>query len=232
MKKTITNKMAKLLFQTATAGLMLCASLTHAGLATVNNGAGNISLTGASDSNPDAIGGPGYLAMTTAQFFSYDNSVDGGDVYSYVYGVGVDPLNTLGGYTFVYAITNGFLSNPSLGISQVQIGSSSWGSTVELGYSTSTVVDPATGSLNLGSTVTFNWSPPSTGIVGNYYLVVCTAEQNYGLTTAFVGDDNGDDSNNLSVLGPVAAPEPSTLALLLLPLGFVTFRVFRKAPAA
>jgi len=230
MKKTITNKMAKLLSQIATAGLMFCASSALSQLITINNGAGNISLTGASDSNPDAIGGGTYLAATTGQFFSYNNYADFGNMYSYVYGAGVDPLNTLGGLTFVYAFTN-IYSNFSPSLTELQIGSPSsgtdWGSTVELGYATSTATDPATGSLNLDSTVTFNWNPPAGD--GWYYLVVGTSLQNYELTTAFVGDGNGDTSDNLSVLGPVPVPEPSTVTLLLLPLGIAACRAFRKA---
>ena len=234
MKKTITTKMANLLFQTATGFMMLCASVAYAGLPIVNNGAGDISLTGAADGNPDSIGGGTYLATSGSHFYSYDGGTDNGLLYSYVYGVGVDPLNTLGGYTFVYAITN----FPAVGalLGELQIGSSgsgtSWGSTVELGYSSAYADNPpATGSLNLDSTVTFNWNPPSQQIYW-YYVVVCTAEQNYGLTTAIVGDGSGGDSADVSVLTPVAAPEPSTLTLLLLSPGVLAFRALRKARAA
>ena len=228
--------MAKLLFQTATGFMMLCASMAYAGLPTVNNGAGDISLTGAADGNPDAIGGGTYLAATAGQFYSYNynTGTDFGYLFSYVYGAGVDPLNTLGGLTFVYAITNIYTGTSPTSLGELQIGSSGsgtyWGSTVELGYATSTATYPATGSLNLDSTVTFNWSPPAGD--GYFYLVVGTSLQNYELATAIVGDGSGGNSADVSVLTPIQVPEPSTTTLLLLPLGVVAFRAFRKARAA
>lgn len=220
--------MAKLLFPLLTVSLMLYASLAYAGLPVVNSGAGNFSLTGAADANADATGGGTYLAATTGQFYSYDGGEDDGYVYSYVYAPGVDPLNTLGGLTFVYFITNSGSGIVPLELGQLQIGSASsgtfWGSTVELGYApTPAVPYPATGSLNLDSTATFNWSPPG-GITYQYYVVVGTSLDTYGLTTAIVGDGSGGNSGNVAVLTPVQAPEPSTAALLLLPAIGLVFR--------
>jgi hypothetical protein len=160
--------------------------------------------------------------------------MDFGTMFSYVYGAGVDPLNTLGGYTFVYAFTNinSSFSNALLG--ELQIGSpgsgTGWGSKVELGYATTSATYPATGSLNLDSTVTFNWSPPAGN--GWEYLVVGTSLQNYDLTTAIVGNGNGNNSGDLTVLGPVEAPEPSTVTLLVLTLGYVAYRAFQKIRTA
>lgn len=224
--------MAKLLFQTATGFVMLCASMAYAGLPTVNNGAGNISLTGAADGSADATGGGTYLATSGPQFYTYDSGADNGLLYSYVYAPGVDPLNTLGGLTFVYYITNNGAGPYKLG--QLQIGSPSgtfWGSTVELGYSPASFDDPSTGSLNLNSVVTFNWSPPAQNSY-QYYVVVGTSLDDYALETAIVGDGSGGNSADVSVLTPIETPEPSTLTLLLLPLGVVAFRAFRKARAA
>ena len=231
MKKTITNKLVKLLFQAATACTMLCACIAYAGLPTANNGAGDISLTGAADGNPDATGGGTYLATSGGQFYSYDGGVNSGYLYSYVYAAGVDPLNTLGGLTFVYYITNRVSPPGPVALGELQVGSPSsgsfWDSTVELGYSPASSDYPATGSLDLDSEVTFNWTPPAQGIY-QYYVVVGTSLEDYALTTAIVGDGSGGNSGNVSVLTPVEAPEPSTAALLL-SLGIGLIFALRKA---
>lgn len=152
-------------------------------------------------------------------------------MYSYVYAPGVDPLNTLGGYTFVYYITNSGAGPLPLALGELQVGSPSsgtfWGSSVELGYSPASIDYPASGSLNLNATVTFNWTPPA-GSTYQYYVVVGTSLDDYGLTTAIVGDGSGGNSGDVSVLTPVEAPEPSTAALLL-PLGMGLVFALRKA---
>lgn len=232
MKKVSTGKMGKILFPAATACLTLCLSSAFGQLITVNNGGGDISLLDSSDSSSAANGGLGYLATGGVQNFSFDGGADSGTLDSFVYSAGVDPANTLGGLTFVYALT--LNANPGLLLGELQIGSTStdpyWGSTVKMGYGSSTVVPPATGSLNLLSILNFRWSPESTNS-GAYYIVVGTSLENYTTTTATVQD--GGSSGNLSVLAPqnpVAAPEPSTATLLLsFFLGAVC--VFRKTRA-
>src|SRR5580700_10795630 len=118
MKKTIMNKMGKYLIPPTAAGMVLCASTAFGALATVNNGAGDIAITGATDSNPDALGGAGYLATTGAQAYSYDGGADTGTLNSFVYAAGVDSLNTLGGLTFVYVLSVN--SNPNLLLGELQ----------------------------------------------------------------------------------------------------------------
>ncbi len=235
MKKTIMNKMGKYLIPTTAAGIVLCASTAFGALTTVNNGAGDISLTGATDGNADAFGGAGYLATSGAQAYSYDGGADTGTLNSFVYAAGVDPLNTLGGLTFVYVLSVN--SNPNLLLGELQIGStssgSSWGSTVVMGYgSPGTAAAPVSGSLNLNSILNFKWSPEST-TSGTYYLVVGTSLKTYEGSTATVQD--GGSTPNLSVLAPAAVPEASTVmagALMLLPLGIGAVRALRKERTA
>jgi len=234
MKKSIVNKMGKYLIPTTAAGLVLCASTAFGSLATVNNGAGDISLSGDVDANADATGGGSPLASTAATAYTYDGGADTGTLASYVYGVGVDSANTLGGLTFVYVLTVN--ANPGLLLGELQIGSTSsqsyWGSTVEMGYGTGTAVAPATGSLNLDSILNFKWSPEST-TAGTYYLVVGTAIKTYELSTSTVQD--GGASPNITILAPAAVPEASTVmagALMLLPLGIGAVRALRKERTA
>jgi hypothetical protein len=234
VNKILTVKMGRFLFPAATACLTLCLSSASAQLSAVNNDGGDISLLGSSDSGSAATGGSGYLDTSGVQNFSFDGVADTGTLDSFVYGAGVDPANTLGGLTFVYALT--LNANPDLLLGELQIGSTSsgsyWGSSVQMGYGNSTVVPPATGSLNLFSVLNFKWSPESTNS-GAYYVVVGTSLGNYTTTTATVQD--GGSSGALNVLAPedppVPAPEPSSATLLLsLFLGAVC--VFRKAGKA
>jgi hypothetical protein len=239
MKKVTLKKFGKLMIPVAAGGLICCATSAFGALTTVNNGAGDISLAGATDSNPDAFGGSGYLATSGAQGYSYDNGADTGTLDSYVYGAGVDPANTLGGLTFVYVLTVN--SNPGQLLGELQIGSTSsqsfWGTKVLMGYGSegsgpTTAVAPATGSLNLTSILNFKWSP-ETSTAGTYYLVVGTAINKYEESTSTVQD--GGASQNLNILAPAAVPEASTVmagALMLLPLGIGAVRALRKERTA
>jgi hypothetical protein len=234
MKKTIMKKMGKYLIPTTAVGMVLCASPAFGALTTVNNAAGDISLTGATDGNADAHGGVGYLATTGAQSYSYDGGTDTGTLNSFVYAAGVDSANTLGGLTFVYVLSVN--SNPSLLLGELQIGSTSshsfWGSSVLMGFYPSSVVDPASGSLNLDAVLNFKWSPESTQ-PGTYYVVVGTAMKAYEDSTATIQD--GGVSQNMTILAPAAVPEASTVmagALMLLPLGIGAVRALRKERTA
>jgi hypothetical protein len=239
MKKTIVTKMGKYLIPAAAAGMALCASTAFGALTTVGNGVGDISLAGATDSNPDAFGLGSPLASSGAQAYSYDGGADTGTLNSFVYAAGVDPLNTLGGLTFVYVLTVN--ANPGLLLGELQIGSTSsqsyWGTQVVMGYGSegsgpTTAVAPATGSLNLTSILNFKWSPEST-TAGTYYLVVGTAINKYEESTSTVQD--GGASQNINILAPAAVPEASTVmagALMLLPLGIGAVRALRKERTA
>jgi hypothetical protein len=238
MKKIIVNKIGKYLIPASAAGMVLCASTAFGALVAVNNGAGDINLSGATDSNPDALGGAGYLATTGAQAYSYDGGADTGTLNSFVYAAGVDSANTLGGLTFVYVLSVN--SNPNLLLGELEIGSTStgvnWGSTVLMGFYPSSVVDPSTGSLNLNAVLNFKWSPESTQ-AGTYYVVVGTSMKAYKDSTSTIQD--GGSSQNLTILAPTtvpaAVPEASTVmagALMLLPLGFGAVRALRRERTA
>jgi hypothetical protein len=233
IKRIFVGKMENFFIPAIAVCLIFCGS-SALGLTTVNNNGGDISLVGSSDANSDAKAGPGYLATGGVQNFSFDGGADSGTVDSFVYGTGFDPANTLGGLTFVYELT--INANPDLLLGEMQIGSSSsgsyWGSTVQMGYGTSTVLPPASGSLNLGSILNFRWSPESQD-AGTYYIVVGTSLLTYQMTTSTVQDGGTSGPMNvLSPADPVPAPEPSTLALLLLPFGLLAFRAFRKTRMA
>ncbi len=188
--------------------LLSRASSSFGSLATVNSGAGDVALSGASDGNTDATGGGSPLASIINQPYSYDGGVGQGTLSSYVYATGVDPLNTLGGLTFVYVLSVTAEPNELLG--ELQIGSipsgSCWGSTVVMGYGTGTAAAPATGSLNTSLNpyvLNFKWSSETT-TSGTFYLVVATSLQSYEYSTATVQD--GGASPNITVLVPAGVP--------------------------
>jgi len=220
MKKLTRNKLWKLLLPASALALLVCASSASASLVTET--AGGTATFSASSGNAAGMGLGGGTVINsggspTANAYTFGSGgVDTGTLTTYV--VQGDANNTLGGLTFIYAldITGGDVSSLEV--------TAGWGSSVELGYGTGGA-QPLGGTYTTSGSVNFTLFPPAT--TGTFYLIVGTAQPNYGPAGATIIDSLPDAAQ--PTLAPV--PEPSTVVaglLMLLPLGAGAFRALRK----
>lgn len=228
MKKLMTKNICKLLLPTVAAGAMLCASSACAQL--VSEGVGGTAfftgLTGQVAAT--GVGGGTLQASTSGSYAFGTGDIDTGTLASYVYSG--DANNTLGGLTFIYVLTV-----TTGDIQSLEVSSANWGSSVALGYGTSSTAGvlapvinaPLSGAYTVSGSVDFTYDPNV--VAGTYYMVVGTALTSYQLDPTTLIDSSPDGA--LSEYGPAPVPEASTImagALMILPLGIGAFRTLRK----